>query len=110
MAHTSTIQILKVGIEYSKKINPETGKPYETLVARTALINDDGELETVGRLRVPRDLADQVKVGTYRASFALRVPDYGPDKGDVVSMLTGLVPVPAARAAQSPAAPAAVKG
>lgn len=97
MAYTSTIQILKVSTELSRKLNPDTGKPYETLVARTALINDDGELETVGRLRVPRDLVDQVKVGTFRASFALRVPDYGQDKGDVVSVLTGLVPVPPAR-------------
>ncbi len=94
MAYTSTIQILKVGVELSKKLNPDTGKPYESHIARTALINDDGELETVGRLRVPRELVDVAKVGTYRASFALRVPDYGPNKGDVVSELTGLVPVP----------------
>lgn len=102
MQLTSTIQILKVSEELSKKLNPETGKPYVSHIARTALINDDGELETVGRLRVPRDLVDVAKVGTYRAGFALRVPDYGPDKGDVVSVLTSLVPVPPAR----PAAPA----
>lgn len=105
MAFTSTIQILKVSEELSKKLNPDTGKPYVSHIARTALINDDGELETVGRLRVPRDLVDVAKVGTYRAGFALRVPDYGPDKGDVVSMLTSLVPLlpaPSARAS-SPA-------
>lgn len=104
MAYTSTIQILKVGVELSKKLNPDTGKPYETHIARTALINDDGELETVGRLRVPRELVDVAKVGTYRASFALRVPDYGPDKGDVTSVLTGLVPVQQTRTAAAPAA------
>lgn len=107
MALTSTIQILKVSEELSKKLNPDTGKPYVSHVARTALINDDGELETVGRLRVPRELVDVAKVGTYRASFALRVPDYGPDKGDVVSVLTGLVPVSQTRAAASAAAPKA---
>ena len=104
MSLTSTIQILKVSEELSKKLNPDTGKPYVSHVARTALINDDGELETVGRLRVPRDLVEVAKVGTYRASFALRVPDYGPDKGDVVSVLTGLVPVPQTRAAAPAAA------
>jgi len=108
MQLTSTIQILKVSEEFSKKLNPETGKPYVSHIARTALINDDGELETVGRLRVPRDLVDVAKVGTYRAGFALRVPDYGPDKGDVVSVLTSLVPVPPARPA--PAASATPKG
>lgn len=108
MQLTSTIQILKVSEELSKKLNPETGKPYVSHIARTALINDDGELETVGRLRVPRDLVDVAKVGTYRAGFALRVPDYGPDKGDVVSVLTSLVPVPPSRPAA--AAPVTPKG
>lgn len=108
MTYTSTIQILKVSEELSKKLNPDTGKPYVSHIARTALLNDDGELETVGRLRVPRDLVEVAKVGTYRASFALRVPDYGPDKGDVVSMLTGLVPINPSRA--SAPASAASKG
>lgn len=107
MAYTSTIQILKVSEELSKKLNPDTGKPYVSHIARTALINDDGELETVGRLRVPRELVDVAKVGIYRASFALRVPDYGQDKGDVVSVLTGLVPLPPARTAAA-AAPSSV--
>lgn len=109
MSFTSTIQILKVSEELSKKLNPDTGKPYVSHIARTALINDDGELETVGRLRVPRDLVDVAKVGTYRAGFALRVPDYGPDKGDVVSMLTSLIPLPPAPSVRAPA-PAPVKG
>lgn len=106
---TSTIQILKVTEELSKKLNPDTGKPYVSHIARTALINDDGELETVGRLRVPRELVDVAKVGTFRAGFALRVPDYGPDKGDVVSVLTSLTPLPpsASRPAPAPAAKAA---
>lgn len=105
MAFTSTIQILKVSEELSKKLNPDTGKPYVSHIARTALINDDGELETVGRLRVPRELVDVAKVGTYRAGFALRVPDYGPDKGDVVSVLTSLTPLPSAQRAAAPATP-----
>lgn len=108
MSFTSTIQLLKVSEETSKKLNPDTGKPYISHVARCALINDDGELETVGRLRVPRDLVEQAKVGTYRAGFALRVPDYGADKGEVVAVLTSLTPVPPQRQAAA-ATPAPTK-
>ncbi len=103
MSFTSTIQLLKVSNELSKKLNPDTGKPYESCIARAALINDDGELETVGRLRVPRELVGQANVGTYRAGFALRVPDYGADKGEVVAVLTSLTPVPPQRQAATPA-------
>ena len=102
MAFTSTIQLLKVSEETSKKLNPDTGKPYVSHIARCALINDDGELETVGRLRVPRELVDVAKVGTYRAGFALRVPDYGADKGEVVAVLTSLAPVGKQAPAPSP--------
>ncbi|RYH38513.1 MAG: hypothetical protein EON54_18965 [Alcaligenaceae bacterium] len=95
--HTSTIQILKSEVQLSKKLNPDTGKPYESTIARVALLDDDGVLQTVGRLRVPRDLVDQAKVGTYRASFALQVPDFGEFKGEVISVLTGLVGINPAR-------------
>ncbi|WP_343590347.1 hypothetical protein [Paracidovorax wautersii] len=107
--HTSTIQILKVEVQQSKKLNPDTGKPYESTIARTALLDDDGQLQTVGRLRVPRDLVDQAKVGTFRASFALQVPDFGEFKGEVISVLTGLVPLPVNRVAPAAAPVAASK-
>lgn len=107
MSHTSTIQILKLETKFSRKLNPETNKPFESLEARVALLDDDGVLETVGRLRVPRTLTDVVKLGTFRASFALTVPDYGENKGDVVSVLTGLMPMAPARASAPAAAPAA---
>lgn len=105
--HSSTIQILKVELQLSKKINPDTGKPYESTIARTALLDDDGVLQTVGRLRVPRDLVELAKVGTYRASFALQVPDFGEFKGEVVSVLTGLLPMKASAAQPAIAAKAA---
>ena len=105
---TSTIQILKLETKFSKKLDPNTGKPFESPEARVALLDDDGVLETVGRLRVPRALADSVKLGTFRASFALTVPDYGENKGDVVSQLTGLMPMAPARAPA--ASPASAKG
>lgn len=103
MAYVSTIQILKIETQQTKRINPETGKPNEFRVARTALIDDDGQIETVGRLRIPKALDELVKVGTFRASFALQVPDYGDNKGDVVSVLVGLVPVTSTRSTQASA-------
>ena len=40
-------------------------------------------------------MREQVQVGTFRASFSLQVPDWGDDKGDIVAVLTALVPEPA---------------
>jgi len=97
MAFSSTIQILKLEQSLSKKLNPETGRPYESTVARALLLNDDGEVETLGRLRVPRDLVPLAKIGTFRAAFALTVPDFGESKGEIVAQLVGLTSVPPAR-------------
>lgn len=92
---SSIIQILLVEVSLTKKINPDTQKPYEIPFARCILLNDDGAVITVGRLKIPRALEALVKVGIFRADFALRVPDYGDDKGDIVAQLTGLHPVQA---------------
>lgn len=97
MAFSSTIQIVKMETQQSKKLNPETNKPYESHFARALLLDDDGAVATLGRLRVPRDLLEVAKVGTFRAHFALTVPDYGDSKGDIVAVLTGLTSVSAAR-------------
>lgn len=92
---SSTIQVLKV--ENEKRTSKRTGEEYDHFAARCILLDDDGGVVTVGLLssrRINRELRDAVKPGTYRATFAMQVPDYGQDKGELVSMLTGLVPVP----------------
>ncbi|MDP3887122.1 hypothetical protein [Hydrogenophaga sp.] len=92
---SSTIQVLKV--ENEERTSKKTGDKYQHFAARCILLDDDGQVVTVGLLssrRMAPELRDQVKVGTYRAMFAMQVPDYGSDKGDMVAMLTGLVPVP----------------
>lgn len=100
---SSTVQILTVEDETRK--SKRTGNEYTHFVARAILLGDDGQPVTVGALRVPPALREQVKVGTFRVNFALQVPDYGDDKGDIVSVVTGLVPYVAGKVAPAPAAP-----
>ncbi len=90
---SSTIQILSVEREDRK--SKRTGTDYKHFAARCILLGDDGEVVTVGALRT-RDEALQnlCQPGTFRATFALQVPDYGDNKGDIVAVLTKLTPVP----------------
>lgn len=98
MSFSSTIQILKVDTP-EEKTSPKDGSKYMVHTAQTALLSDEGELQKVGRLRIPEALREVVKVGTFRASFALEVAQWGQNKGDVIAALTGLVPVPVRQAA-----------
>lgn len=90
---SSTLQILKVDPVETRR-SPKDGSEYQIHTAQTALLNDDGELEKVGRLRIPEDMRDKVKVGTFRASFSLEVAQWGQNKGDVIARLVDLLPVP----------------
>lgn len=93
---SSRVQVLKVETTDSKTIDAATGKPFQRTAARCILLDDGGAVVTVGRLRVPKALVPTVREGLFRASFALRVPDFGDNKGDIVAELTALVPeVPA---------------
>ena len=105
---SSTIQVLKV--ENEERTSKKTGDKYTHFAPRCILLDDDGGVVTVGLLssrRIAPELRDSIKVGIYRGTFAIQVPDYGQDKGEMVSMLTGLVPFPQRGAGQAPAAPAA---
>lgn len=93
MSFSSTIQVLKVDPVEKKK--GKDGGEYEVHTAQTALLSDEGELLKVGRLRIPEALRPVIKVGVFRASFALEVAQWGQNKGDVIAALTGLVPAPA---------------
>ena len=95
MKFSSTIQILMTEVSLTKKLNPETGKPYEIPYARCILLGDDFKAVTVGRLNIPRDMEGKVREGIFRAGFALVVPDYGNDKGDIVARLIELTEIPA---------------
>lgn len=103
---SSTVQILMVEKTESPYKDKVTGLPVQRVAARCILLADDGQPVTVGRLRVPKALVDKVQVGTFRADFALVVPDFGDDKGDIVAQVTNLTPVPV-KGASSPAREAA---
>ncbi|HYP84393.1 hypothetical protein [Variovorax sp.] len=96
MAHGSILQILVIEEEEGKKVNPATGKPNKWKVARGCVLDDAGEVVTVGRFRVPRAMEETIAKGTFRCAFALGVPDWGDDKGDIAAVITALSPVRAA--------------
>jgi len=104
MNFSSTIQVLKVDTPEEK--TGKDGSKYTIRTAQTALLTDEGKLDKVGRLRIPDRLAEVVKDGVFRASFALEVAQWGQNKGDVIATLTGLIPVPRAAAPQGAAKPA----
>lgn len=91
MTFTSRIQILKVDAP-EEKTSPKDQSKYMVYTAQTALLDDAGELVKVGRLKIPEHLRAIVKVGIYRASFALEIAQWGLSKGDVIAALTGLIP------------------
>lgn len=107
MSFSSTVQVLKIN-EVEKGISAKTQKAWERHTAECMLLDDSGAIECVGRLVIPPALRESLTVGTFRASFALVVPTFGDQKGDISARLTGLVPVAATKAANSsPAARAA---
>lgn len=93
MSFSSTVSVLKVNAVESG-ISKKTGSAWERHTAECMLLDDDGAIECVGRLVIPQALREAVKVGVFRATFALVVPTFGDSKGDISARLTGLVPVP----------------
>lgn len=102
MSFSSTVQVLKVN-EVEKGISKKTGQPWERHTAECCLLGDDGAIECVGRLSIPTALRGEVKVGTFRAGFALQVPTFGDQKGDITARLTSLSAVPVRSSAVSAA-------
>lgn len=103
MTFSSTIQILTV--ENEERTSKRTGNKYTHFMARAILLDDAGNVVTVGSLPVRNPaLREIVKPGTYRAGFALQVLDFGDQKGDIQAVLTSLTPVgkPSAPAGASP--------
>ena len=93
MAFTSTIQILKIN-PVASGVSVKTGKPWERHTAEAMLLNDDGSIEVVGKLNIPKDLRGSIKEGIYRASFSFYVPGMGDSKGEISTTLVGLMAVP----------------
>lgn len=100
---SSIIQILVLETRDTGFKDKVTGEAVMRSDARCILFNDDGSVNTVGRLRVPKPLVPVAKVGTFRGGFAMQVPDWGDNKGDIVAVLTHLQEVPGSAAGKPPA-------
>lgn len=89
---SSTVRILTV--ESEERVSGK-GNKYSHFAARAILLADDAEtVITVGALRTRDEaLQKQCVPGLFRATFALQVPDWGDNKGDICAVLTHLTPV-----------------
>ena len=100
----SIIQIFKLD-EVKKGVSKKTGNPYEIHTAQAALIDENGQIDTVGVLDIPPSLRADCKPGIFAGQFAMKTNF---QNGRIESVLTGLSPLPTAALKRSgPAAPAA---
>lgn len=89
MAMNALIQILKVGEVQDKTYE---GRAYQVQEAECLLLDDTGEIESVGVLRLSKEFQkDPPAKGTYTAKFALAV---SPKDRKIGAQLIGLTPVP----------------
>lgn len=100
----SILQILKVN-ELKKGVSRKTGNPYEMQDCECLILNDDGSIDQVGVLPLPKDLREKVAPGTYIGSFAMR-PDMQTRR--IGAVLTGLQPY-SVKGGPAPAAPLTAK-
>jgi hypothetical protein len=101
MAHSSTVQVLKVVNEMREK--KDKSGSYPVRLAVVSVLLDNGDVEAAGNLRLSEALAEGLVPGTYRAGFSIGQVGYGDNRGDIVSQLVSLTPVPT----RNPAAAAA---
>ena len=100
MSMTSLIQILKVGVLQDKKWE---GREYQVQEAECVLLDQDGQLESVGVLRLSEHFRkNPPERGTYQAVFSLVA---SPKDRRIGAVVTGLTLVPPS--ALKRAAPAA---
>lgn len=97
----SILQIIKVN---ELRTGNKDGRTWEMQDAECILLNDSGEVESVGVLQLPKELRGQTKTGTYLGSFALR-PNLSTRR--IEAVLTGLQPY-AVKALKSSGGAAAV--
>lgn len=105
MAHSSTVQILKITNE--TRISPKTQLPYDVREAEVLCLLDDGTVEVAGTMRLSKLLVEGLLPGTYRAGFTMAKIGFGDRRGDITSQVVSLVPVPT-RGNPAPSAKAAV--
>lgn len=96
----SLLQIIKVN---QSRSGTKDGRAWKMQDAECILFNEDGTIDAVGVLMIPKDLHDQVTEGRYEATFALR-PNMASRR--IEAQIVTLVPVGKPGAAPSvPASP-----
>lgn len=100
----SIIQVLKLN-EPKTGISKKNGNAYDMQDAECLLLNEDGSIDQVGVLQVPKSLREKIAVGTFRASFAMQA-NFASRR--IEAVLTDLVAFPVKGSAPAPSA--AVKG
>ena len=102
MAHSSTVQVLKVINE--EKTAKKTGEKYTVRMAECVLLDDAGQVEVVGPMRLSEALLEGLTPGYYRAGFSMVRETFGDRKGEISSKCVSLTPVPM-KGVSSPVAP-----
>lgn len=86
----SIIQILKLNEARSGEKN---GRKWEMQDAECLLLNEDGSVNQVGVLMLPKDLLGKVNPGTFMGTFALRADTSREGQRRINAILTGLQPI-----------------
>lgn len=86
--HTSILQVLKVN---DPRTGTKDGRQWELHSAECIVLDESGNVDQVGWLRVDKSLVPKVKPGTYMGSFALR-PNY--KTRQIESLLVDVTPLP----------------
>lgn len=94
----SILQILKVN---EARSGTKDGRAWEMQDAECLLLKEDGSVDQVGVLMLPKELRNKVGPGTYLGSFALR-PNMASRR--IEAVLTGLQPYSTKPPAARPAA------
>jgi hypothetical protein len=92
MAHTSTVQVLKIVNETREKKDKSGTYPVRYAVVNCLL--DNGDVECAGNLPLSESLISGLIPGIYRAGFSMGQIGYGDKRGDITQQLVSLVPVP----------------
>lgn len=92
MAHSSTVQVLRVVNETREK--KDKSGSYPVRLAVCTILLDDGSVEAAGNLRLTEALLEGLTPGVYRAGFSMVQNQFGDNRGDLTSQLVSLTPVP----------------
>ncbi|TFY99001.1 hypothetical protein [Ramlibacter humi] len=87
----SKIRVFKLD-EVKRGTSKRTGNPYEIHTAQAALIDEAGNIDTVGVLDIPPELRGKVTPGDFTGTFAMKTNF---QNGRIESVLTGLTPIKA---------------